>query len=289
MLNRDAAAAARNRLKSAADSYNAHQKQVEELATDLHALRRSSSDALIGPIQSFVNNLAAVPKEFSRAFSEYRVELHTFDGVVAEVDTRLQDITVNGTAGVGAGVAAGATTALLAPSAALAIATTFGTASTGTAIASLSGAAATNAALAWLGGGAIAAGGGGMAGGGALLALAGPVGLALAGIAAAGGAAYVAHANNKVVEGANEKLRPIEAGICALKVAGQEILGLRDLTQTHVQGMKALFEQLQASVPTSYDLFSSEHKQMLAALINHVHSLTTLLNKTLQPDQAKAV
>ncbi|MGW8444460.1 hypothetical protein ACWGXJ_26515 [Paenibacillus sp. S33] len=36
------------------------------------------------------------------------------------------------------------------PTVALAIATTFGTASTGTAIATLSGAAATNAALAWL-------------------------------------------------------------------------------------------------------------------------------------------
>ncbi len=41
------------------------------------------------------------------------------------------------------------------PAAAMAIATTFGTASTGTAIAdTLFGAAATNAALAWLGGGA---------------------------------------------------------------------------------------------------------------------------------------
>ena len=71
--------------------------------------------------------------------------------------------------------------AFMAPTAAMWIATTFGTASTGAAISTLSGAAATNAALAWLGGGALAAGGGGMAGGTAFLALAGPVGWSIAG------------------------------------------------------------------------------------------------------------
>ncbi len=58
---------------------------------------------------------------------------------------------------------------LAAGSGILALATTFGTASTGTAIATLHGAVATNAALAWLGGGAVSAGGGGMAVGGAVL------------------------------------------------------------------------------------------------------------------------
>ncbi len=67
---------------------------------------------------------------------------------------------------------AGAGIAVLGPTAAMAVATTFGTASTGTAIATLSGAAATNAALAWLGGGALAVGGGGMAAGKAFLAMA---------------------------------------------------------------------------------------------------------------------
>lgn len=289
MLNMDAAAAARNRLKTAAEIYNIHQRQVEELAKDLYELRRASSEQLIGPIEGFVNALASVPKEFNRAFAEYRIELKTFDGVVASVDTQLHDIKVNGGVGTGAGVAAGATTAFLAPSAAMAIATTFGTASTGTAIASLSGAAATNAALAWLGGGALAAGGGGMSAGGALLALAGPVGLALAGVAAVGGAAYVAHANSKVVEEANEKLKPIEAGIGSLKVAIQEILKLRDLTRDHVSGMKNLFSQLQETAPSSYSEFSAEHKQMLAALINHVHSLAALLNKTILGETTKAV
>lgn len=73
--------------------------------------------------------------------------------------------------------------AVLGPTAAMGVATTFGVASTGVSISALSGAAATNAALAWLGGGALAAGGGGMAAGETLLALAGPIGWAIAGMA----------------------------------------------------------------------------------------------------------
>lgn len=284
MLNKDAADKARDRLKVAADSYDAHQSEVTQLAGDLYELRRSSSEALIGPIETFVRAIGGTPKEFDRAFAEYHVQLQTFDGVVADVDVRLHDIKVRGTAGAGAGVAAGAATAFAAPTAAMAIATTFGTASTGTAIATLSGAAANSAALAWLGGGALAAGGGGVSAGTALLALAGPVGLGLAGLAALGGAAYVAHANNKVVEEANQKLKPIEAGICALKVAIREILGLRDLTREHVAGMRELFNQLRDAAPQNYQDFEPEHRKMLAALINHVRSLSALLNKTLQED-----
>jgi len=289
MLNIDAASEARNKLKTAAEAYNMYQTQVEDLAQNLYMLRRASSEQLIGPVEGFVNSLASVPKEFSRAFSEYHIELKTFDGVVASVDSQLHDIKINGGVGVGAGVAAGATTAFVAPAAAMAIATTFGTASTGTAIATLSGAAATNAALAWLGGGALVAGGGGMSAGGALLALAGPVGLALAGVAAVGGAVYVAHSNNKVVEEANEKLKPIEAGIGSLMIAAREIIKLRDLTGEHVSGMKNLFGRLKEIAPASYSDFNTEQKQMLAALINHVHSLAALLNKTILGENKKTI
>ncbi len=66
---------------------------------------------------------------------------------------------------VGAWVLAGAEVATLSPTAAMAIAMTFGTAYTGAVIVILSGAAATNAALAWLGEGASIAGGDGIAAG----------------------------------------------------------------------------------------------------------------------------
>ncbi len=70
-----------------------------------------------------------------------------------------QTLQTKGTTGAevmaGVGTAAGVGVATLGPSAAMALATTFGTASTGAAISTLGGAAATNAALAWLGGGVL--------------------------------------------------------------------------------------------------------------------------------------
>ncbi|MFM0002047.1 hypothetical protein PQR57_13545 [Paraburkholderia dipogonis] len=202
MLNREAATTARNRLAKAVDEQKSHLENATQLSTKLFELRRSSSHELVAEVEAFVNTLANTPKEFSRTFAEYRVELKAFDGIVKQIDSQFFDTTVKSTAGAGDGVAAGAATAFAGPTAAMAIATTFGTASTGTAISALSGASATNAALAWLGGGALAAGGG-MSAGGALLAVAGPVGLGLAGIAIVGGVGYAAHANSKTAEEAS--------------------------------------------------------------------------------------
>ena len=93
---------------------------------------------------------------------------------------RKQTVASAGTVGVGTAIGVGGQTA------AMSIATTFGTASIGTAISTLSGAAATNAATAWLGGGALAAGGGGMATGSLVLGAIPVVGWGLA----AAGAGY---------------------------------------------------------------------------------------------------
>lgn len=84
------------------------------------------------------------------------------------------------TSGLFAGLAASGTIAaagMAAPSAAMALASTFGVASTGTAIASLSGVAATNASLALIGGGSMVAGE-------AALSLLGPIGLGIGGTVA---------------------------------------------------------------------------------------------------------
>ncbi|QIN62588.1 hypothetical protein SBC1_26040 [Caballeronia sp. SBC1] len=280
MLNREAASTARNQLEAAAKEYDKRQGEVQALATALYNLRRDSSELLIGAVETYVNSLASTPKEFDRAFAEYKVEYHTFEGVIAEVDRQMHDINVTGGAATGVGVAAGASTALLAPTAAMAIATTFGTASTGTAIASLSGAAATNAALAWLGGGALAAGGGGMSAGGALLALAGPIGWTMAGAAVVGGGLFVWRANGKVATDAHERRIPIEKGIASLRIAAGEIDGLKHLTLIHTIGMKSLLGKLQQTAPADYGQFSTESKEALGALINHVRSLSALLNKT---------
>ena len=120
----------------------------------------------------------------------------------AEQSSNISDVSSKDNAsvkiGVG-GVVAGTAIATMGSTAAMAIATTFGTASTGVAISSIGGIAATNAALAWLGGGALAAGGAGMAGGSALLALAGPIGWSIAGVAALGASYKIRSTNTKAI------------------------------------------------------------------------------------------
>ena len=123
-----------------------------------------------------------------------------------EEEKKINDSTSKYTKRAAAGTIAGATVWALGPSAAMAIATTFGTAATGTAISTLTGVAATNAALAWLGGGALAAGGGGMAAGSAILAMAGPIGLAIGGVSV-GIAAFSASKKNSQIASEAEKTK----------------------------------------------------------------------------------
>jgi hypothetical protein len=287
MLNRDAAATARKALENAVQEYETLLPKATGLATDLYGLRRDTSQNLVKAVEQYVNSLANTPKEYSQTFAAYEVEQRMFNGVVEEVSDRLHDISVKGGAGTAAGVTVGAATAIMGPTAALAVATTFGTASTGTAIASLSGAAATNAALAWLGGGALAAGGGGMTAGSALLALAGPIGWSLAAATALGGASYVAYSNSQAAKEADEKRVPVEASNRSLKVVILSVTGLIERTKAHADGMRLILENLQASGVSNYVDMNSSQKLHLAALINHVESLGKLLNIKANEEAAK--
>ncbi|OFV78589.1 hypothetical protein [Rhodococcus erythropolis] len=159
--------------------YNGAFTSMNDKGLSLLRQRERSTD-LIELVELLVNSVAHTPKSFETDFDE--IDVHKTEVLEAEEFARKDlEAARKSAAGAGAGFTAGAAVASMAPSAALWVATTFGTASTGTAISTLSGAVATKAALAWLGGGAIAAGGGGTAAGGALLALAGPVGWSVAG------------------------------------------------------------------------------------------------------------
>ncbi|MEX6312714.1 hypothetical protein AB6G19_01970 [Providencia manganoxydans] len=169
--------------------------------------------------EAFINRLANTPKEFDKSWSELKAEIAEFDNVVEKLEEEYRASHVGkGTAAAGAVVGAGV--AAFAPTAALAVATTFGTASTGTAIATLSGAAATNAALAWLGGGALAAGGGGMSAGSALLALSGPIGWGIGAVGIAGGTLLARRKNGKIIEEAQREERNIRAKTSEMRVMG---------------------------------------------------------------------
>ena len=269
-------------LKAAQAKHESDAKVVGEASARLFELRRSSSEQIITQVEGYINTLANSPKEFDKTFSEYRAELKTFNKIIAAIEAEAAKVNTRAGTGAAAGVATGVGVAAFAPSAAMAIATTFGTASTGTAISTLSGAAATNAALAWLGGGALATGGGGMAAGEAFLALAGPVGWAIGGTALVAAGLFARSRNRAIAEDAATETKKIQTHIAALSAAKLEINRLFNLTERHVDGVTVLLAQLKERAPGDYLEFSTVQKEWLGALINHVHSLSELLNKKVQ-------
>lgn len=190
-----------------------------------------------------------------RAISDARNNIREFeDSVLQEENIILDDRKGHsGATAAAAGVATATAISTLGPTAAMAVATTFGTAATGTAISTLSGVAATNAALAWLGGGAIAAGGGGMAAGSALLALAGPIGVVVgAGIAIGGG--FNARAkNNKTADEIDRQTAEIYAKCNKITNCCQDINSTR---QDIINDISALKNLLPAPNANYYEVFS---------------------------------
>ena len=279
MLNGDLKERALSELKAANQEYQEVAAQVTKQAGELYELRKFTSKHAIAACEVYINTLANSPKEFDKAVAEFKLEYAKFTELIHDIESKAaQNTTVSGSV-TGAGVAAGVGVAAFGPTAAMAIATTFGTASTGTAISALSGAAATNAALAWLGGGALAAGGGGMLAGNALLALAGPVGWAIGGVALAGSAAWINSENEKTANKAFAEAGRIWVEVSKLRVAEREIANLSSLTQQHADGVLAQLDFLKRNAPPDYQKFSEVQKQALAALINNIRSLSQLLNK----------
>lgn len=187
--------------------------------------------------------------------------------------SKVTGISAAGASAVGVGVAA------FGPSAAMAIATTFGTASTGTAISTLSGAAATNAALAWLGGGALAAGGGGMAVGNTFLALAGPIGWGIGAISLGVGLFNINNKNKKAAEEAQRKALEVKQLTRKWQCGNILINNWINTTKITNDGIGELCERLSSISQYDYNYLSSEEKQELGILVNSLKSLSVLINK----------
>jgi hypothetical protein len=281
MLKFSEAASAKDRVAALEIEATRCGNELIEQCNQLHTLRSEVGRALVHDFESYVNALASRPKQYDRTFELYHLNLNRFDhegkAFSDKLEAQLKATKTESGATVGLGAAAGAATAFGAPTAAMAIATTFGTASTGTAISTLSGAAATKAALAWLGGGALAAGGGGMSAGSALLALAGPVGLALAGTTLLAGAGWAAFKNRETIEKAAELEKNLSESISILETQLYEASSLYSLTVEHTHSLRTLFTDLVRSTPRDYADFSARHKELLGAAHNNVLALTRLL------------
>lgn len=279
MFNHKAKKQALRTLKQTQKSYEEWISKITQQAQDLFDQRVATAEAIIQACEDYINTLANSPKEFDKSVAEYKVEYRQFRDLSSQIELEIKQQARVRKSTVGAGVATGAGVAALGPSAAMAVATTFGTASTGTAISALSGVAATNAALAWLGGGALTAGGAGMAGGQAVLALAGPVGWTIGGLAIAGGAVWSNNQNEKVAKEATRHTTQLQAEIRKLEAADKEVRALTILTQKHADGVRSNLTTLAEQAPADYRQFSQAQKELLGALINSVNALSYLLKK----------
>lgn len=268
-----------DRLEYTYKRYEVRAEEVGRLSINLMELRQKSSIQLIEEVELFINNLANTPKELDRTFNSYQASFKTFSEVIDVLRKKAVDADIQTGTGAGASILAGAGVAAFMPTAAMAVATTFGVASTGTAISALSGAAATNAALAWLGGGALAAGGGGMASGTALLTMAGPIGWAVGAFMLASTGVYSYSKNKKIAEEAIEKRKNIEKLDRSLQIASTDIKELIKLTNLHLTGIKDLLVQLKQIPVNDYSQFTLAQKELVGSLINHMSSLAVLLNK----------
>ncbi len=239
---------------------------------------RVQANELLGKIERFINSLVNTPKELQTAIEEIKIEYKHFNEAIIELEIESQKVGDYETVGK-AGVAAGVGVVALGPTAAMALATTFGTASTGVAIASLSGAAANSAALAWLGGGALAAGGGGMAAGNAMLAMAGPVGWFIAGGALVTSAYLMNSKNKDIIKEAREQVHNMNCGIAEIKKKKAEINSLIDKTKELRESLEVDLKKFISKNITDYKLLSVEEKQILGAFVNSVKALAALLNK----------
>lgn len=234
---------------------------------------------LIGIIERYINTIANTPKTFEKEFADINLIVNSFNNELNKLGQESGKVEKVSGSVAGAGVAAGIGVTAFAPTAAMAIATTFGTASTGAAVASLSGAAATNAALAWLGGGALAAGGGGMAAGNALLALAGPVGWAIGGGALIGSGIFASSKNKKIAEEAYNKALEVEEMTRKFKRTNTEIQEIHSLTVEHGKGINKIYEKLKKTSKTDFNLFNDDEKFELGSLVNNTKSFAKLLNR----------
>lgn len=265
----------KSKLQIAKEEVDALVKLTNSKIMELGIYTRSLHNALT-MIQVQFDKIRNVPSEKQLEYQKIKEVCMTWKQQVEKIES---DYEAAAKSNVGRGVAGGALgagVAVLGPTAAMGIATTFGVASTGTAISALSGAAATNAALAWLGGGALAAGGGGMAAGNALLALAGPVGWAIAGVALVGSGLLFLKAKSD-----KEKLEKIFLLISKRDQTSykQAIVELDERIKRIINETMKLTDAIQRIVTfgTDYNAMTEEQQYTLGSYVNLMNASVQLL------------
>ncbi len=266
-------------LESSITEYNNAYTLMNDRGVQLFVTRARSVDT-IKFVESLINSIANRPKVFDDEFEEIKVNRDTFLNT-CDFGRRELEAARAAAGGAGAGLAAGASVAFMAPTAAMWIATTFGTASTGTAISTLTGAAATNAALAWLGGGALSAGGGGVVAGHALLALAGPVGWTIAGATLLTSILLFTKNRAKLNKEKNEEIESVKKNTVIIQQMDAQIQQLLQETNDIKTGVNDKYILCMGLYGSDYNRLTDEEKKGLGALVNFTKTLSVLLGKKL--------
>lgn len=258
---------------------NRYQQVYDSTINDIVCLhdKRVAAVELIKQIEEYINYLANTPKEFQKLAGDVKVNRQKFESEVNNMELKSKEVDKASVGMASGGIAAGVGVAAFGPTAAMAIATTFGTASTGTAIATLSGAAATNAALAWLGGGALVAGGGGMAAGEAFLTLAGPVGWVIGGAALLGGGLMANSKNKKIAEKAEAQTTAVKVETNKLSTIQTKVRSVSSQTKEISGHLDPLFKKVRGYEIKDYREFSDEQLEQIKTLLNVTMSLSSKL------------
>lgn len=264
-------------LAESINEYNSAYTVMNDKGVQLFVERKRSLDS-IAFVEDLVNSIANRPKAFDKDFAEIEESRKQFVDSCEFAERELQAART-AVGGAGAGLAAGASVAFMAPTAAMWIATTFGTASTGTAISALSGAAATNAALAWLGGGALAAGGGGMAAGNALLALAGPIGWGIAGATLLSSILLFSSKRVKLNKQKNEEIEKVKKNIERVAEMDAQISKILQDTNSIRNKLNQAYLDAVEFRGADYMSLDETQKMRLGALVNSTKTLAVLFGK----------
>ena len=267
-------------LDTSITEYNDAYTLMNDKGVQLFMERNRATDT-IAMVEVLVNSIANRPKSFEKEFEEIRVNRDSFKNACEFGERQLQAAR-DAAAGAGAGLAAGASVAFMAPSAAMWVATTFGTASTGTAISALSGAAAQSAALAWLGGGSLATGGGGMAAGTAFLAMSGPIGWSIAGATLLTSILLFTSKKMKLNKQKNEEIEAVKKNTEKVREVDADLRELLDETIALRDGVNTSFTNSLDVYGKDYTSFSVAQKKSLGALVNNTKALAALLGKVIQ-------
>ncbi len=269
-------------LESSITEYNDAYTLMNDKGMQLYVERCRAVDS-INNVENLVNSIANHPKSFDTDFEEINTNRKQFTDACEFAEREIQSARI-AAEGAGAGLAAGTSVAFMGPTAAMWIATTFGTASTGTAISTLTGAAATKAALAWLGGGTLAEGGLGIAGGEALLAMAGPIGWTIAGATLLTSIILFTKNRAKLNKEKNAEIESVKRNTERIKEMDGKIFEILEQTNKVRNSLNSNYHDCMVMFNGDYTSLSDEDKMKLGSMVNLTKSLSALYGKHVDPE-----